>query len=110
MNNLEAKLEMDVETKEAHIRDDLVFCPSIQAQDRTFVRSPHCNRSFDGKIPQDQPAIGIASQKPGVVAHKADAVDLCIMAPQYIGRLGRWKSRRLYLMLCRHSRFGKWFS
>lgn len=92
INGFEAKLGMGVETKKAHIRDDLVFCPSVQAQDRTFVRSPHRNRSFDSKIPQDQPAIGIASQKPGVAAHKADAVDLCIVAPQYIGGLGRWTS------------------
>jgi hypothetical protein len=50
---------------------------------------PDGDGSLGGQAPDDDPAIGIASHQPRVLAYERDTVDLRSMAPEDVGRLGR---------------------
>lgn len=73
-------------------RDDILFLysPTPNPKHRSPMSLPDSYRSFDRKVPQNNPAVSVSGEQAQILPEEVDAVDLGGMAAENIVWLGWW--------------------
>lgn len=79
---------------EWYARNDSFCAPRPNAQNSVPMGLPRSYGSLEGKIPRDNPTVGIGSQKPDIALREMQSVYLGRVAPENESWLCRWKQRR----------------